>query len=160
MIKKFESFKIDEVLNITIVNIEEGESFAAVYINGDRYKDGDYYHNKISDTTDGFIEGLKYCGVKVEEERIYMQKVYKERGRISDYAENYYSPSKLNEIFLEELVLIVIPEKQKELKKALIDFSVLRGRVVIKRRLQEALEFVDSIQSVNDIKLIYLKYDS
>lgn len=27
---------------------------------------GDYYHNKISDRIEGFIEGLKYVGVDVD----------------------------------------------------------------------------------------------
>lgn len=29
---------------------------------------GDYYHNKITERIEGIIQGIKYCGIQVEED--------------------------------------------------------------------------------------------
>lgn len=43
----------------------ESDGVTALYIDGKLHTHGDYYHDKIDDWINGFIEGLKYAGQQV-----------------------------------------------------------------------------------------------
>lgn len=42
----------------------------ALYIDGELYKYGDYYHDKIDEWIDGFIEGVKYTKAEIDIEEV------------------------------------------------------------------------------------------
>jgi hypothetical protein len=55
-----------------IIKVKFGidHSVAGLYINTKLYKYGDYYHNKIDDYIEGFLEGLIYANVNFDFEKI------------------------------------------------------------------------------------------
>lgn len=54
---------------ITIVDFSGGgDGITALYVNGNLESYGDYYHNKIDEWIDGFVEGVKFTGAYVEVE--------------------------------------------------------------------------------------------
>lgn len=54
----------------TIVTFSSGEIVKALYINGTLEFCGDYYHDKIQDKIEGFIEGAKWAGTRIETAKI------------------------------------------------------------------------------------------
>lgn len=68
MIKKFENFTNTQ--KISIVTFEMGEYVKALYIDGELFKYGDYYHDKIETLFEGFILGIKHAGIPFELEKI------------------------------------------------------------------------------------------
>lgn len=49
------------MINLTTVNFcGNGDGITAIYIDGDLFKYGDYYHDKIDEYITGFVDGLKY----------------------------------------------------------------------------------------------------
>jgi len=42
-----------------------GDGVYAIYIDGSLHKYGDYYHDKIEDWIQGFIDGVKWSGVNI-----------------------------------------------------------------------------------------------
>lgn len=58
----------------------------ALYIDGNLYMDGDYYHDKISDKIEGFLKGLDYCNSIFDVSIHYMNyKEYCEENGIEEY---------------------------------------------------------------------------
>lgn len=60
-------------MKITIVKINpEGDGVTAMYINGEQFTSGDYYHNKIDTWIQGFLEGLDYATAEYTLEKLYV----------------------------------------------------------------------------------------
>lgn len=58
---------------VHIVNIHpEGDGMTALYLDGELFRTGDYYHDKIDDWIEGFIAGLEYGEVPVKQKRSYV----------------------------------------------------------------------------------------
>lgn len=41
------------------------DGVTAIYVDGKLHRSGDYYHDKIEDWFDGFVNGLQFAGLKV-----------------------------------------------------------------------------------------------
>ena len=54
----------------TIVNFPQGEGVHAIYIDGVLEKYGDYYHDKIQNWIQGFLDGTRWAGIEFEERKI------------------------------------------------------------------------------------------
>lgn len=56
-------------MKIDIVKFNpEGDGVTAVYIDGKLHTHGDYYHDKIDNWVEGFIDGLKFAEVSFDED--------------------------------------------------------------------------------------------
>lgn len=55
---------------VTVVRFTAGESVHGVYIDGNLHKYGDYYHDKIENWIEGFIDGLEWAGMSIEKREI------------------------------------------------------------------------------------------
>jgi hypothetical protein len=53
----------------TVVTFESGESVSAIYVDDVLLKYGDYYHDKINDWIKGFLEGVRWSGINLEESK-------------------------------------------------------------------------------------------
>jgi hypothetical protein len=53
----------------TVVRFPEGEGVTAIYIDDVLLKYGDYYHDKIDDWIKGFLEGVRWSGINLEERK-------------------------------------------------------------------------------------------
>lgn len=47
------------------------DGITAIFVNGEFYRSGDYYHDKIDDWYEGFKSGLSYVGMPFKEEDPY-----------------------------------------------------------------------------------------
>lgn len=50
---------------VTIKKCEVCDDFAILEVNSEEILSGDYYHNKIDERIEGFLEGLKYCSLNI-----------------------------------------------------------------------------------------------
>lgn len=58
-------------MKFTIVTFTgDEETVQALYIDGELHEYGDWYHNKIDVKISSFIDGVRYTGALVEEEKI------------------------------------------------------------------------------------------
>ena len=53
-------------LNIIKVDFDSGEYVSALYIDGELWHYGDYYHDKIDDWIKGFLNGLKFAKISFQ----------------------------------------------------------------------------------------------
>lgn len=56
-------------MSLTVVKFDpDGDGVTALYIGDNLNTYGDYYHDKVDDWVEGFLEGVRYCwtGVVVE----------------------------------------------------------------------------------------------
>lgn len=54
----------------TIVHFPDGEGAHAIYVDDVLEKYGDYYHNKIEEYIEGFLDGAKWSGIIFERTEI------------------------------------------------------------------------------------------
>ena len=69
--KHLKTFEAKGTHIFTVVKFESGESVTALYIDDNLFKYGDYYHNKIDNWINGFIDGVRWSGVNIEEREYY-----------------------------------------------------------------------------------------
>ena len=91
-LKLFENTKLSK---FTIVTFEHGEYVKSLYIDGKLHIYGDYYHNKIDELINGFIDGAKWAGTNIEVDKI----TCKNRKISEDVCENGGIPPK----YIQEL---------------------------------------------------------
>lgn len=77
-----------------------GDGMTALYLDGKKIKDGDYYHDKIEQFIEGYVFALKTMGIEhsfkkmiaVEENKIAWG-VYEDGDSIPDELQNFDKPS-------------------------------------------------------------------
>lgn len=67
--KHLKTFEAKGAHIFTVVSFPEGEGVTAIYIDDVLFKYGDYYHDKTDEWILGFIEGVKWAGISLEERK-------------------------------------------------------------------------------------------
>lgn len=68
--KHIKTFESKELVLTRVDFTGGGDGVYALYIDGELYKYGDYYHDKIEIWIDSFYDGIKYTGTKVRLEKV------------------------------------------------------------------------------------------